>query len=121
MGTEIDGDPSELNRAAYRAPRATEFTANRKGAPKKRGIVLWMLFYLVVIAVTYAIFVEQSHRGEFARKAVGHCFKTGIGAVGMAIDTAGTGTVWLMFGSGLKTTYPIKDLVETSCPSSAAQ
>jgi hypothetical protein len=120
MGTHVDFEFVPVART--RSRKGSEAHSGSKRIPlKKRGIALWKLAALVVFAASYAVGDEQYDRREFARKTAGLCFKTGVGAVGMVIETAGTDIVWLMFTSGVKTSYPVDELVETTCPSTAPQ
>lgn len=111
MGTHVEFEFGPSRSAAQMSSRGV--------VAKRRSLVWWVFIAFALTAAAYAIGVEQIRRDEYRRATVGKCFKTGIGAVGMAIDTAGTGSVWLMFMSGLKNSYSAGDLVETACPSTS--
>jgi hypothetical protein len=113
MGTHVDFEFGP-NPAPQQTPKPVIVV-------RRRSLVWWVLGGLLMTAVIYASSVSQSHWDEFRRATMGNCFKTGIGAVGMAIETEGTDTVWLMFASGLKTSYPADGLVETACPSTSGR
>lgn len=74
--------------------------------------------FVVVVALlsVWQGLVEASQREKLEARAVGLCFKTGIGAIGMAYGTSGPTTLRLMFSSGLKEAYALSSLQPAACP-----
>lgn len=111
MGDQIDFDIKGRTTYGQSFPRKPEDRATKS---RKR---IWIsLGILLVAGGAYAIIVEESSRKQFHRQTVGHCFETGIGAVGMAVDTVGTTQVSMIFPSGIRATYGKDELTEIGCP-----
>lgn len=112
MGDHIDL-PIVGQSYEQRFPRKPE-----ERATKSRKRVWISIGLLLVAGGAYAIIVEETIRNQFHRQTVGHCFKTGIGAVGMAVDTVGTTEASMIFPSGIRATYRKDELKGTDCPAS---
>lgn len=110
MGTETEGPSGPARISSERGPT----TPYRRPIPTGLLVIVGLFAILVVAAVG-----TGRTESAFAEATEGRCYRTGIGAVGMADWTRGTNVVNLIFPSGVRESYDINDLKEVVCPNTA--
>lgn len=114
MGDMIEG-PTDCRRITYGSAvhRSPDRTSSR-GISSWR--VFWVLMTLGFALLAGAMWKQAVESERFSLKMVGKCFATAVGARGMVETSDGrTGSVTMIFPSGLRETYLVEGLDDIPC------
>lgn len=115
MGTETEGPPGPA-----RIGGREQVLTNPYHGPMPAIAKLALLAYCGLLVIVVLAGVLAGRTGSaVAEAAGGRCYRTGIGAVGMADGTRGTNGVNLIFPSGVRESYDIERLEEVACANTA--
>lgn len=113
MGDLIEG-PDGIGESAFRVEQP-----HRKTKMSHQSLRVFRFAPLIGAVFAFLIagaLIKFNHDvGAFALKVTGLCFETNVGARGLAEGTLGTNEVILIFSSGLREDYAMKDLREIPC------
>lgn len=115
MGTEMEC-PSGPARIVGR----DQVLTNPYHGPMPALAKLALLMYCGLLVIVVLAGILAGRTGSALAEAIdGRCYRTGIGAVGMADFARGTNRAHLIFPSGVRESYDIRHLREVACPNTA--